>query len=177
MAEIQHPIHLARLILDYSTKPLSLRRVPPNLLAGPGATDFAESLQLPILPPDSLVSDSARARWLKWARDLQAADSREDEGAEISQVSVAQAGPPIDHQLSNLPPYSSSEDQSYSLGKAMAGSSQANPPVLRTPQSTYIISIDFPLLQSDAAQLLMKRLLRQVNGCPWMLRIPQRLTM
>lgn len=74
--EIQHPIHLARLILDYSTKPLSLRRVPPNLLAGPGATDFAESLHMPVLSPDGLVSHAARDRWLKWARDLKAAESR-----------------------------------------------------------------------------------------------------
>ncbi|KAL8716878.1 MAG: hypothetical protein Q9225_005825 [Loekoesia sp. 1 TL-2023] len=122
-------------VAHYSTKPLSLRRVPPNLLAGPGATDFAESLQLPVLPPDSLVSDSARARWLKWARDLQAADSREDEGAAISQVSAAQAGPPSDHQLSELPPYSSSRDQPYFLEKVMAGSSQASPPVVRSPQT------------------------------------------
>ncbi|KAL8949466.1 MAG: hypothetical protein Q9222_004432 [Ikaeria aurantiellina] len=82
VGQIQHPIHLARLILDYSSKPLSLRRVPPNLLAGPGATDFAESLQVPVLPHDDLISHAARERWLKWARDLKAADNRVDDDEE-----------------------------------------------------------------------------------------------
>ncbi|KAL8798068.1 MAG: hypothetical protein Q9182_006979 [Xanthomendoza sp. 2 TL-2023] len=86
VGQIQHPIHLARLVLDYSTKPLSLRRVPPNLLAGPGATDFAESLHMPVLPPDSLVSHSARDRWLNWARDLKAAESKASQSNEGSET-------------------------------------------------------------------------------------------
>ncbi|KAL9630888.1 MAG: hypothetical protein Q9204_004490 [Flavoplaca sp. TL-2023a] len=89
MPEIQHPIHLARLILDYSAKPLSLRRVPPNLLAGPGATDFAESLHMPVIPPDGLVSHAARERWLKWARDLKAAESRISQSNEGSEAGGA----------------------------------------------------------------------------------------
>ncbi|KAL8686374.1 MAG: hypothetical protein Q9218_007151 [Villophora microphyllina] len=76
VGQVQHPIHLARLILDYSTKPLSLRRVPPNLLAGPGATTFAASLQVPVVPPNQLVSHAARDRWIKWARDLKAAENK-----------------------------------------------------------------------------------------------------
>ncbi|KAL9576140.1 MAG: hypothetical protein Q9212_007350 [Teloschistes hypoglaucus] len=76
VGQIQHPIHLARLILDYSTKPLSLRRVPPNLLAGPGATTFAASLQVPVVPPDHLISHAAQDRWMKWARDLKVAENR-----------------------------------------------------------------------------------------------------
>ncbi|KAL8904636.1 MAG: hypothetical protein Q9171_006982 [Xanthocarpia ochracea] len=87
--EIQHPIHLARLILDYSRKPLSLRRVPPNLLAGPGATDFAENLHMPVLSPDGLVSHAARDRWLKWARDLKAAESRVSQSNEGSETGEA----------------------------------------------------------------------------------------
>ena len=137
-AEIQHPIHLARLILDYSTKPLSLRRVPPNLLAGPGATDFAESLQLPVLPPDCLVSDSARARWLKWARDLKVADSRADaEASEVSEASSIRTDLQTEDKLSRLPPYSSDEDQLHPLGREIAGSLHASPPVVGQPQSMY----------------------------------------
>ncbi|KAI4242617.1 MAG: hypothetical protein L6R42_010962, partial [Xanthoria sp. 1 TBL-2021] len=89
VGQIQHPIHLARLILDYSAKPLSLRRVPPNLLAGPGATDFAESLHMPVLSPDGLVSHAARERWLKWARDLKAAESRVSQSIEGSETGEA----------------------------------------------------------------------------------------
>ncbi|KAI4094386.1 MAG: hypothetical protein L6R37_007259 [Teloschistes peruensis] len=76
VGQVQHPIHLARLILDYSTKPLSLKRVPPNLLAGPGATAFAASLQVPVVPPDHLISHAAQDRWIKWARDLKIAENR-----------------------------------------------------------------------------------------------------
>ncbi|KAI4142238.1 MAG: hypothetical protein LQ341_003270 [Variospora aurantia] len=105
VGQIQHPIHLARLILDYSSKPLSLRRVPPNLLAGPGATDFAESLQLPVLPHDSLISDAARARWQKWARDLRAADLKSEQESDEFEETVALADPGGDYQQIELSPY------------------------------------------------------------------------
>ncbi|KAL8934614.1 MAG: hypothetical protein Q9216_005815 [Gyalolechia sp. 2 TL-2023] len=118
VSQIQHPIHLARLILDYSTKPLSLRRVPPNLLAGPGATDFAESLQLPVLPHDCLISESARSRWLKWAQDLKAADSKEDEGDEPFESSPAQGNPYRNQQSGDLPPYHTHEDKPYTMKAA-----------------------------------------------------------
>ncbi|KAL8968044.1 MAG: hypothetical protein Q9183_002649 [Haloplaca sp. 2 TL-2023] len=76
VGQVLHPIHLARLVLDYSTRPLSLRRVPPNLLCGPGATSFAASLQVPVVPPARLVSNAAHDRWIKWSRDLKVAESR-----------------------------------------------------------------------------------------------------
>ncbi|KAL9602493.1 MAG: hypothetical protein Q9219_001787 [cf. Caloplaca sp. 3 TL-2023] len=124
VAQIQHPIHLARLILDYSTKPLSLRRVPPNLLAGPGATDFAESLQLPVLPYDTLVSDSARARWLKWARDLKAADSKDDESVEAASTQGSSTrnqrpSEPLPSKGSESPRYSHGEDHGGALNKTV----------------------------------------------------------
>lgn len=62
---------MARLILEHSTKPLSLRRVPPNLLVGDGATDFAAEKGVPILPPDSLVSVSAHDRYQRWRADIE----------------------------------------------------------------------------------------------------------
>ncbi|KAJ9267523.1 hypothetical protein DTO212C5_5999 [Paecilomyces variotii] len=74
VSQIKNPISLARKILDASTKPLSLHRVPPNLLVGPGATDFAYDNGIHVLPPDFLVSDPARERWRRWRQDLQAAD-------------------------------------------------------------------------------------------------------
>ena len=67
---------VARLILEQSTKPLSLRRVPPNLLVGQGATDFAYNQGLPVLPNEYLVSAGARERWLRWKNDLRRAESR-----------------------------------------------------------------------------------------------------
>ena len=71
--EIRNPIHVARLVLEQSLKPLALRRVPPNLLVGQGATEFAYEQGIPVLPHDALVSPAARERWLRWRQDLKKA--------------------------------------------------------------------------------------------------------
>lgn len=69
-AQIKNPIHLARAILEASSKPLSLRRVPPNLLVGQGATDFAWEHGIPVVPHEMLVSRNARDRYIRWREDL-----------------------------------------------------------------------------------------------------------
>lgn len=53
---------------------MSLRRVPPNLLVGQGATDFAWEHGVPVIPHDSLVSKNARDRFLRWRDDLKRAE-------------------------------------------------------------------------------------------------------
>lgn len=53
---------------------MSLRRVPPNLLVGQGATDFAFEQGVPVLPHDALISAAAKERWLKWRVDLTKAE-------------------------------------------------------------------------------------------------------
>lgn len=68
-----NPIHVARLVLDETCQPLSLRRVPPNLLVGQGAVDYAYAHKVPILPNDAIVSPAARERWCKWSKDLRMA--------------------------------------------------------------------------------------------------------
>lgn len=73
--EIKNPIHLARSILDASSKPLSLRRVPPNLLVGQGATDFAWEHGIPVVPHEILVSRNARDRYIRWREDLRRVES------------------------------------------------------------------------------------------------------
>ncbi|KAI4741705.1 N-terminal nucleophile aminohydrolase [Aureobasidium sp. EXF-12298] len=70
VSQIKNPISLARTLLDRSTQLLTLRRVPPNLLVGQGAIEFAASMNMPILPYDALVSPAAKERWLKWKTDL-----------------------------------------------------------------------------------------------------------
>lgn len=90
MQGIRNPIHLARLILEHSTKPLSLRRVPPNLLVGQGATDFASELGVPIVNAEYLVSAAAGERYARWKTDLrkvgrsEASDSDLESDAPIS---------------------------------------------------------------------------------------------
>lgn len=72
--EIKNPISLARLLLDRTTQTLSLRRVPPNLLVGQGATDFAYEHGMPVLPLDCLISPAASDRWRRWREDLERAE-------------------------------------------------------------------------------------------------------
>lgn len=69
-AQIKNPINLARKILNESSKTLSLRRVPPNLLVGQGAVDFAWEHGIPVVPYEMLVSKGARDRYIRWREDL-----------------------------------------------------------------------------------------------------------
>ena len=78
LTEVRNPISLARLVLETSTKPLSLRRVPPNLLVGQGAVDFAYEHGVPILPHDFLISAASRERWIRWRSDLNGVTSEGD---------------------------------------------------------------------------------------------------
>lgn len=70
VGQIRNPIHLARLVLEQSTKPLTLKRVPPNLLVGPGAIEFAFQQGMAVVHNDHLVSLAAGERWLRWKADL-----------------------------------------------------------------------------------------------------------
>lgn len=93
ISQVKNPIAVARLVLDESTKPLSLQRVPPNLLVGAGATDYAADKGIPILPPDFLVSSNARDRWYRWRQDLE--DARKKEAQKCAQSPTeASLGPP-----------------------------------------------------------------------------------
>jgi taspase (threonine aspartase 1) len=44
--------------------------VPPNLLVGQGATDFAYEHNIPVVPHSMVVSKNARDRFLRWQSDL-----------------------------------------------------------------------------------------------------------
>lgn len=98
-SEIKNPISLARQVLDLSTRELTLRRVPPNLLVGQGATDFAFDQCMPVLPHDALVSPAARDRWNRWKADLRSAERRARK--EANAVASVQHQP----DTAQLPPY------------------------------------------------------------------------
>ncbi|KAF2029428.1 N-terminal nucleophile aminohydrolase [Setomelanomma holmii] len=76
VAQIKNPISLARLVHKHTMHSLTLRRVPPNLLVGQGATEFAVEQGMPVLPHDALVSPAAKERWLRWRSDLKAAQRK-----------------------------------------------------------------------------------------------------
>lgn len=77
VSEIKNPVSLARLVLDHSTQLLSLRRVPPNLLVGQGATNFAMEHGMNPIPHADLISPVAKQRWRKWRSDMIKAERRE----------------------------------------------------------------------------------------------------
>ncbi|KAK7415927.1 hypothetical protein QQZ08_012195 [Neonectria magnoliae] len=82
---IRNPISLAKLILDTSNKPLSLRRVPPSALVGEGAKAFAEEHGLITCPNEYMISKNARDRFLRWQDDLKRAELKPKEN-KIAQV-------------------------------------------------------------------------------------------
>lgn len=53
-----------------------LARVPPNLLVGEGATNYAIEKGVEIFPPSKMVSQGASERWKNWKRDLEIANER-----------------------------------------------------------------------------------------------------
>ncbi|KAK3293235.1 nucleophile aminohydrolase [Chaetomium fimeti] len=73
---VKNPITLAKKILDTSRLPLSLGRVPPNILVGSGAKDFAEKHALKTTPNEHLVSRNAKDRYLRWSESLRRADTK-----------------------------------------------------------------------------------------------------
>ncbi|KAI1636199.1 nucleophile aminohydrolase [Biscogniauxia mediterranea] len=77
---IKNPISLAKMILESSNKPLSLRRVPPNLLISDGAKEFAWESGMTLVPNEWLISKNARDRYIRWQEDLRRAEGRESLG-------------------------------------------------------------------------------------------------
>ncbi|KAK3906107.1 nucleophile aminohydrolase [Staphylotrichum tortipilum] len=72
---IKNPISLAKKILDTSSQPLSLRRVPPNILIGQGAKDFANEHGIKTVRNEFLVSRGAKDRYLRWCDELRRAET------------------------------------------------------------------------------------------------------
>lgn len=75
-ADIKNPISLAKLVLDASLRPLTLRRVPPNILVGEGAKKFALEHGMSLANNRELISKNALDRYRKWCEDLRKAQAR-----------------------------------------------------------------------------------------------------
>jgi taspase, threonine aspartase, 1 len=84
--DVRNPISLAKLILDKSKQPLSLRRVSPNALVGEGAKLFAQEHGIPIVPNEYMISKNAGDRFLRWQEDLKRAETRTVEEAISTKV-------------------------------------------------------------------------------------------
>lgn len=71
VGQICNPIQLARLVLEQSKVPMHLNLVPPNLLVGQGAIEYAFHQKIPVVPNDFLVSVVAKQRWTGWKAALE----------------------------------------------------------------------------------------------------------
>ena len=133
-AEIKNPISLARLLLDHTSQTLSLRRVPPNLLVGQGAANFAYDHGMPILPLEYLISPAARDRWRRWREDLDRAErNQRREEAECHGISSAPS-------QTDIVQYYDQQDENEQMRKAhskamRAGLSNEAQPISPPPSS------------------------------------------
>ncbi|KAI5928226.1 nucleophile aminohydrolase [Camillea tinctor] len=93
---IKNPISLAKVILESSNKPLSLRRVPPNLLIGDGAKEFAWESGITLVPNEWLISRNARDRYIRWQEDLRRAEAKDS--LSPSSTSYDRAGTSTDYE-------------------------------------------------------------------------------
>ena len=82
MQDVRNPISLARAVYEHSTRELSLRRVPPNLLVGQGAVDFAIEQDLPTVENEYLVSAAAGERYARWKSDLNRMEDSDESGSD-----------------------------------------------------------------------------------------------
>ena len=128
-----NPIHLARVVLDTSTKPLSLRRVPPNLLVGKGAADFAYDHGIAVLPPDCLISAAARDRWTRWKRDLKQVREEEQGNASVSSD--------VTDDFSYTPPILRTSTPYTQQLAGVWNESQGHSPSLSPARPTHIVNV------------------------------------
>ncbi|KAK6511154.1 hypothetical protein TWF481_000076 [Arthrobotrys musiformis] len=108
--QIQNPISLARLILERSSQPMTLKRVPPNFVVGEGAVDYAREQRFPVISNESIVAHSARIRFSKWQKEIEYQEimKRRGKGMDRSRTTdfplLGASTRPIQEAGSALPP-------------------------------------------------------------------------
>lgn len=60
LSTVANPISLARCLCERQSKLLSMDRIPPMILSGEGAANYAKELNLPLIAMDALISKKAR---------------------------------------------------------------------------------------------------------------------
>lgn len=60
LSTVANPISLARCLCERQSKLLSMDRIPPMVLSGEGATNYAKELNIPLIAMNALVSKKAR---------------------------------------------------------------------------------------------------------------------
>ncbi|KAF4972563.1 hypothetical protein FSARC_910 [Fusarium sarcochroum] len=140
---IRNPISLAKLILDTSNKPLSLRRVPPNALVGEGARAFAEEHGLTTYPNEYMVSKNAKDRFLRWQEDLKRADGKMKESKTSPEFGESTSGcPPCQYDTASPIKPQFSRDQRAAIMAGTWNEGQPDSPYMGTPSQDVTPSPD-----------------------------------
>lgn len=153
---IRNPISLAKLILDTSNKPLSLRRVPPNALVGEGARNFAEEHGMATFANEYLVSKNSRDRFLRWQEDLRRAElkSRESKAGSASQINVGCAPCQYDTMAVPDPHRIFPRDHTAAIMAGTWNEGQPDSPYIGTPTSEATSNSEPPMYPTTYARAL-----------------------
>lgn len=60
LSTVKNPISLARCLCERQSKLMAMDRIPPMIMSGEGATNYAKELNIPIIEMDELISKKAR---------------------------------------------------------------------------------------------------------------------
>lgn len=144
--DVKNPISLAKLILDTSNKPLSLRRVPPNALVGEGARNFAEEHGMTTFANEYLVSKNARDRFLKWQDDLKRAEAKARTArlSQSAQAKLCYAPCQYETAAPQDPPQSFQRDHTAAIMAGTWNEGQPDSPYAGTPVSETSSAPDTP---------------------------------
>lgn len=133
---IRNPVSLAKLILDKSNRPLSLRRVPPNVLVGEGAKTFAEEHGLMTYPNEYMVSKTAKDRFLRWQEDLKRADTKMKEFKASPEITDTCPPCQYDTESSTKPQPSLPREQRAAIVAGTWNEGQPDSPFIGTPSQS-----------------------------------------
>ncbi|KAK5997301.1 Threonine aspartase 1 [Cladobotryum mycophilum] len=150
---IRNPISLAKLILDTSNKPLSLRRVPPNALVGDGARIFAEEHGMTTFANEFLVSKNSRDRFLRWQEDLKRAEVKTKDAKASSapaQINLACAPCQYDTTLPTDTHRKFPRDHTAAIMAGTWNEGQPDSPYTGTPSPDVFNSSEPPMFASPS---------------------------
>ncbi|XP_031635732.1 threonine aspartase 1 [Contarinia nasturtii] len=71
LSKVKNPIRLARILCERQSKLLSMDRIPPMILSGEGAVNYAKDVNLPIVNEEDMVSNKARKTYEHYQRNIE----------------------------------------------------------------------------------------------------------
>lgn len=75
LSRVKNPIRLARILCERQSKLLSMDRIPPMILCGDGAENYAKELNLPIVNEEDMISNKARKTYDHYRQNIEQYES------------------------------------------------------------------------------------------------------